>query len=862
MKGHNSAPAGDHIKVKLSRDLGLFSITMIGVGAMIGAGIFVLTGIAAGAAGPALILSFALNGLITIFTAMVYAELGSAIPEAGGGYLWVKEGLPGPNAFQAGWMSWFAHSLAGSLYALGFGAYLGLVLSDLHVTVSFLPEDWLQKAIAVVIILIFLAINYKGVSETGTAGNVVTVAKILILLIFVGSGLWVIIKNPEFLSKFQNFAPRGWTGIISAMGLTFIAFEGYEIIVQAGEEVVNPRKNIPKAVFLSLAIVIPIYILVAFVAIGAVRPDAGLPTYQWLAKHAELGIAEAARQFMPFGTFLLLMGGLFSTMSALNATIFSSTRVSFAMGRDRHLPSAFASVNRWTKTPHRALMFSGGLIVFMAVAIPIKDVAAAADIMFLLLFLQVNLAVITLRKKYGTRLRYGYLLPFFPLVPIIGIITQLSLALFMFNYSPLAWYFALGWIGLGMVIYYSYAKRRRGEEEPSPLVLQEKLAGEELTERFKVLVPVANPESLKPLLLPAIAAAKENDGLIILLNVIVIPEQAPLAVDKTAVDARRGLMSQAHKLAEEAGVPVESLIKISHRPANAIINTAVEKKASLLVMGWRGKSKFRTARVGSNIDQIIRQVNCRAMIVQQNEAPPFRRVLVPCLNFDQLIPALDQARYFAGGSAQDIKVIRVFRAQADSGYRQYILDQLQAKADEFRKQTPGFSGRITVEAVEAKNAVEGIARASRGVDAVFLGASRENVFKKILFGNKPKLIAQKVEPPVILLRPKAGAVKFGLAQIVEYLRGGYKKINVESEKKLKEEGMLVPSGKKRTAALHTGVNTVALSLSGLAFLSSVCLMFFGKGRTLTWVGVLLFFGSFVWFTTLSIKGIKKNSRQE
>jgi amino acid transporter/nucleotide-binding universal stress UspA family protein len=860
MREHNSAPAGDRAKVKLSRDLGLFSITMIGVGAMIGAGIFVLTGIAAGTAGPALILAFALNGLITIFTAMSYAELGSAIPEAGGGYLWVKEGLPGPNAFQAGWMSWFAHSVAGSLYALGFGAYLRLVLSDLHVTVSFLPEDWLQKAIAVIIILIFLAINYKGVSETGTAGNIVTVAKILILLIFVGSGFWAIIKNPVFLRKFHDFAPQGWPGIISAMGLTFIAFEGYEIIVQAGEEVVNPRKNIPKAVFLSLAIVVPIYLLVAFVAIGAVRPDSGLPTYQWLAKHAELGIAEAARQFMPFGTFLLLVGGLFSTMSALNATTFSSTRVSFAMGRDRHLPSAFASVNRRTKTPHKALLFSGGLILFMAVAIPIKDVAAAADIMFLLLFLQVNLAVITVRKKFGTRLKYGYLLPFFPVVPIICIIANLLLALFMFHFSPLAWYFALAWIGLGLVIYYSYAKRRRGEEEPSPLVLQEKLVGEESTDRFKVLVPVANPKSLKPLLIPAIAAAKENDGLVILLNVIVVPEQAPLAAGKSEVDARQGLMSQALKIIEEAGVPVESLIKISHRPANAIINTAVEKKASLLVMGWRGKSRSRAARVGSNIDQIIRQVNCRTMIVQQNEAPPFRRVLIPSLDLDQLIPALDQARYFGAGNSQDIKVIRVFHPRTERTSRQHILEHLQAKGDEFKKRNPGFSGRITFEGVEAINAVEGIAQASRGFDAVLLGASRENAFKKTLFGNKPRRIAEKAWPPVILLRPKAGAVKFGLAHIVEYLRGGYKKINLESEKKLEEEGMLAPPGKKGTAALHTRVNKVALSLNGLAFFSSVCLIFYGKGRTLTWVGVLLFFGSFVWFTALSLRGIKRNAR--
>ena len=189
----------DQLEVTLSRDLSLFDITMIGVGAMIGAGIFVLTGIAAGTAGPALILSFALNGIVTVFTAMVYAELGSAIPEAGGGYLWVKEGLPGPNAFQAGWMSWFAHAVAGSLYAMGFGAYFVLVLNNLNISVAGLHGEALQKLITVIIILIFVTINYKGVSETGKAGNIVTVSKILILIIFIVSGIWAIVSHPLFI---------------------------------------------------------------------------------------------------------------------------------------------------------------------------------------------------------------------------------------------------------------------------------------------------------------------------------------------------------------------------------------------------------------------------------------------------------------------------------------------------------------------------------------------------------------------------------------------------------------------------------------------------------------------------------------
>jgi amino acid transporter len=115
-------------EIRLSREMSAFSVTMIGVGAMIGAGIFVLTGIAAGVAGPGLILAFALNGVVTLFTAMAYAELGSCFHDAGGGYLWVKSSLPHPNGFLSGWMSWFAHAVACSLYALGFGAYFGHVL--------------------------------------------------------------------------------------------------------------------------------------------------------------------------------------------------------------------------------------------------------------------------------------------------------------------------------------------------------------------------------------------------------------------------------------------------------------------------------------------------------------------------------------------------------------------------------------------------------------------------------------------------------------------------------------------------------------------------------------------------------------
>ena len=294
-------------EVQLSREMGLMDVTMIGVGAMIGAGIFVLTGIAAGVAGPALILAFLLNGFVALLTAMSYAELGSCYHDAGGGYLWVKEGLPKWNGFLSGWMSWFAHAVACSLYALGFGAYFEHVLKEMGLTIphwSFLSP---QKTLAVGIAILFAYINFRGASEAGKIGNLVTMAKIVILGIFVLFGLQLILGQGEWSRAFTSFMPHGWGGVLKAMRLTFIAFQGFEVISQCSEEVDAPKKNIPRAVFLSLAIVVPIYLLVAVVSLGSVRPE-GLTPWDYLAAHKETALVEVAKTFFLGGGIMLWQG--------------------------------------------------------------------------------------------------------------------------------------------------------------------------------------------------------------------------------------------------------------------------------------------------------------------------------------------------------------------------------------------------------------------------------------------------------------------------------------------------------------------------------------------------------------------------
>jgi amino acid transporter/nucleotide-binding universal stress UspA family protein len=767
----------EQTRTELSRDLGLFTITMVGVGAMIGAGIFVLTGIAAGTAGPALMLAFAGNGLVTLLTALAYAELGSAIPEAGGGYLWVKEGLPGPNAFLAGWMSWFAHSVAGSLYALGFSSYLGFVLQEFGVeSVMGLPIEaaLFQKGLAVLIALIFIAINFKGVSETGLAGNIVTVTKVLIIGLFIVSGLWVMFGEPGHWQKFTPFAPEGFSGVLSAMGLTYIAFEGYEIIVQAGEEVKNPKKNIPRAVFWSLLIVIPIYILVAIVAVGAVDTGTTQATWQWLGDAGELGLAEAARQFMPLGTSLLLVGGLLSTMSALNATTFSSTRVSFAMGRDRNLPDFFSKVNEATRTPYLALMASGTLIILMALAVPIEDVAAAADVMFLLLFLQVNLAIITIRRKYGDKLEYGFLIPFFPATPILAIVLMIGIAVFMFHFSPIAWFFVIGWIGSGFLIYYTYARKRERKKKLSPVVLEQSVtSGDE--DQYRILVPVANPESAKKLIdFAAVAAQARENAEIILIHVITLPKQSPYDIGQEYIKrARDSVIDKAVERAQRHDVKVSSIIRLARKPAKAIIDTVEENEINLVVMGWKGASSHPQTVIGSNIDKVMRDADCDVVVLRGENFDDVKDIFIPIAYPQQARLMLEVGKLFERDDHTDLKLYHMISPvlNQDEEARQERIDSLQEGLMELE-----LSPELKNEArqkfnIEVTDSIVGrIIEMSGAHDLTIIGAAREGWFQKLVAGSRTEQIAKLTKGRLILVKRRRTIIHSGFLDVVEFFR--------------------------------------------------------------------------------------------
>ncbi len=758
---------GGKPNMELARDMGLMHVTMIGVGAMIGAGIFVLTGLAAGVAGPALLLVFALNGFVTGLTAMSYAELGSCFPEAGGGYLWVKEALPQPNGFLSGWISWFAHAVACSLYAVAFGTF---TLDLLHMSgidpgrlFHFLSADnshvLAAKAIAVLITLLFVYINFRGAKETGQAESFVTIVKIIVIAMFIGFGVFAIFAGKTtqpWQSQFSGFFQKGWVGIIMAMGLTFIAFEGYEIIAQCGEEVKNPKRNIPRSIFLSLVIVVPIYILVAFVALGAVAPEGGQTTWQYLGAKGEMAMIEAAEHFMmgKVGRVIFLIGGLFSTMSALNATIYSSSRVSFAMGRDHNLPGLFAKIHPKKSTPHLATFLSGALIILMAVALPIEDIASATDAMFLLLFIFVNLAVINLRKNRPD-LDRGFKVPLFPVIPIVATVLNLTLAVFLFFYRPLGVWVCVGYLLLGIAIYYLYSRKKEFSATAEPVIHAEHPVFHADPCHYHVLVPFANSQTAEQLQRFAIQIAKSNRGDITALNVIHVPAQLPPSEGRKYLNEARNLLAKPIQMAEEGQIPVYSLVKVTHNLPKAIIETCNERKIDLMVLGWEGAIPARDRVFGTILDEIILNTVCDIAMVCRAPVKdmPVERVLIPVSNLRYAILSLQVAEALKPDPEMRIALFHGTPHDDMSGIRRKIQEELTRLADVI---TPG---RYDIIIKKTENITGAILEETRNHDMIIMGAPEEGLVRRAIFGDLPERIAREIRGPMILTKRYTGDVR-------------------------------------------------------------------------------------------------------
>jgi len=384
---------------KFGRHLGLVGATNIGLGAMLGGGIYVISGTAAGIIGPALVLAYLVTGVLAMFTAINYAEIASSIPKQGGGYTFAHDTLGGLPAFLTGWFLMIGNIVACGLYALAVA----------HTLVVFIADGGQYVAmIALVIIVITFVTNLISVKSVSGVLGVLNIAQAIILFSFVAIGL-VLIEPSNLIPFFAENA--GLPAFMATVSFIYISFVGFELVTSASEEIKKPAKNVPRAIFLTVAIGTGVYMAASLVLVGVVPFTQVAETFT--------PIADVFEAMIPGALILGLAGMAASNYAALNATFLAGARIVYSMGRDRFLPRSFESVNKRLKTPIPALVLVLILVCLFALSADVVLVAQLSVFGYLIAQAIVNFAVIILRRK-GLSVPGTFKAPLFPFFPVVG----------------------------------------------------------------------------------------------------------------------------------------------------------------------------------------------------------------------------------------------------------------------------------------------------------------------------------------------------------------------------------------------------------------------------------------------------------
>ena len=434
---------------ELERSIGLFQLTAIGIGSTIGTGIFIVFTQAVPVAGPAVILSFVIAGVVAGLTVICYAELASAVPVSGSSYSYAYTTLGEGVAIVVGACLLLEYGVSTAAVAVGWSEYLNLLFGNV---LGVRIPDALAKAPeaggvfnlpAVIVVALCALLLMRGTSESAKVNAVMVCIKVGVLVLF------IVVGSQGFDSaNLSDFTPFGFAGVTSAAGIIFFSYIGLDAVSTAGEEVKNPRRNLPLALILALLTVTSVYIAVAIVAVGA-QPVAGFVDQ-------EAGLSAILQDVIGAtwpGT-LVAAGATISIFSVVLVTLYGQTRILFAMGRDGMAPSVFHRLNPRTRTPVAGTVIVAVAISILAGLLPINFLAEMTSIGTLTAFLIVSIGVMVLRRT-APDLRRGFKVPLYPVTPILSIIGCLWI---ITNLRPVTIYVFFVWASLALLWYVLYAR--------------------------------------------------------------------------------------------------------------------------------------------------------------------------------------------------------------------------------------------------------------------------------------------------------------------------------------------------------------------------------------------------------------------
>jgi amino acid transporter/nucleotide-binding universal stress UspA family protein len=733
---------------ELARDLGFLEAYTIGLGTMIGAGIFVLPSIAAEQAGPASMLSFLAGGVVSLLAALSLSELATGMPKAGGSYYYVNRALGPFFGSIVGWGMWAGLTFASAFYMIGFGQYL---LPGLGAYVGFL-SGWGEIGItvaALVMAALLTGVNYYGVKETGSLQNVIVLTLVGLIAAFLGLG---VLSGPTI----EEFNPFGWPAVAATVGTVYVTFIGFEVIATSAEEIKNPSRNLPLAMIAAVVTPTLMYVGVMFVSTGTLSIDA--------LANSPIPVADVATEFAgSLGALAMIVGAVLATVSSANASILSAARVNFAMGRDRILVNWLNEVHEKFRTPYRAITATGIItLVLIAIGVGIGTLAEVASFMYLVTYALVHVAVVVLRRADPESYDPAFEIPslLYPVVPIFGF---LACVVILFQMSLVVQAIGGVIVVFGVLWYLFYAKDR---------ALSESLLGEAIAPqptavadgegRYRVVVPVANPTTERDLLRMAATSAhahEDEHAEVIAVNVIEVPRQTSLSQDlsfeEERVERQQELLDSARDIAEDLQIGLRTRAIVGRNAGSVILDVVEEENADHVFLGWQGTRSRREHILGSTIDPVVGRAPCDATLVKLG--PESGRgegdILVLASGGPHAPVAARRAAEFVAAGDEDTSLTLLNVQNPDDEDDELSPEERGEAVIEDLADRAGIKYMsYDTEVVVAEETEAAVLDAVEAYDTICVGATRSGTVSQAVFGSLPERIGEEVDRTVVMAR--------------------------------------------------------------------------------------------------------------
>lgn len=442
-------------KSGLRKELKTFDLTMLGIGAIIGTGIFVLTGTGALTAGPGLMISFIIAALACGFAALCYAEFASMVPVSGSAYTYSYATLGEFIAFIIGWDLILEYLLAVSTVSVGWSGYFQSLLNGLGIHIPTMltgapgthvnGETTIFNLPAFLVVIVITTLLSIGIKETKRVNNIMVIVKTAVVLLFIVVAIFYV--KPD---NWTPFMPYGFSGVFTAAATVFFAFIGFDAVASSAEETINPSKSLPRGILISLAICTVLYVIVSGIMTGVV-PFKQFTNY---IDHPISAVLKVSGQNWVSG--IIDLGAILGMTTVMLVMLYGQTRIMFAMSRDGLIPPIFSKINNKFDTPFVATWIFGFIAAILGGLVPLDHLAELVNIGTLSAFILVSVSVIVLRKTQPN-IKRAFKCPAVPLIPILAI---LFCGFLILNLNPHTWWRFAIWLVIGVIIYFVYSQKK------------------------------------------------------------------------------------------------------------------------------------------------------------------------------------------------------------------------------------------------------------------------------------------------------------------------------------------------------------------------------------------------------------------